>query len=75
MEELKNDVRRLTLAVFGDPDDQRIRPGIVQELMTLERRINDTNAILRQIQNDIRRVAWGISATVGVALLSLVIRH
>lgn len=74
MQQLKDDVRRLTVAVFGDHDHPKVKPGIVQELMTVERKINDTNDILRQIQGDIRKVAWGIAAAVGVALFSLLIK-
>lgn len=73
MEEIKDIVRKLSRAVFGDPENPRGRPGIVAELATLEGQVQRVNQNLERLH----RVLWAIAAAiitgVGAAVLKLVI--
>lgn len=73
MDEIKDIVRQLKKAVFGDPENPRGRPGIVAELATLEGQVQRVNVNLERLHRVLLAIAATILAGVGAAVLKLVI--
>ena len=73
MEEIKDIVRQLSRAVFGDPENPRGRPGIVAELATLEGQVQRVNTNLERLHKALWAIAAAILTGVGAAILKLVI--
>lgn len=73
MDELKREVNSIKRAVFGDPENPKDMPGIINEIPSLERRLEVTNDILKQIQGTISKLMWTVITAVLAALLKLVL--
>lgn len=73
MDELRREVNTIKKAVFGDTENPKDMPGIVNEIASLERRLEVTNDILKQIQGTISKLMWAVITAVVAALLKLVL--
>lgn len=72
MEELKSEVRAIKKAVFGDSENPKAMPGIVNELSSLEKRIDVTNELLGEIQDTIKKATWAIVGTFATIILKII---
>lgn len=67
-------IDRLDNAVFGNRDNPKGQPGIVNEIVRLSDRQKETNEILKEVQGDLRRVVWIVLGAVLTGLLAMVVR-
>lgn len=65
--DLETEVDRLTMALWGNRDRIREEPGVIAELRSVEGRQLETNAILREMRGDQRRMYWTIVVAIAGA--------
>lgn len=66
-DELKDEVRRLKKAVFGDMENPKMTPGIISELAQM-------NSTLIELRDSMRRINWTILTAFITALCILVFK-
>lgn len=66
-DEIKDDVRRLKNAVFGNPENPKETPGVISELAQM-------NLTLIDVRDAMRRVNWILITAFVTALCVIVFR-
>ena len=72
MEEIKESLRQVSRAVFGNPDDPKKQPGIMRELADVESAVRITNETLSEMRRDQKKLLWLVlTALVGALCKAL----
>lgn len=66
-DEIKDDVRRLKKAVFGDTENPKETPGVISELSQM-------NSTLIELRDSMRRINWTIIIGFLTALMAVVFK-
>ena len=66
-DELREDVRMLKNAVFGNPENPKQTPGVIAELTQM-------NATLKEVSDSMKRINWTILGAFMTALCALVFK-
>jgi len=74
MEDFKREMHQVKIAVFGDPQNLKENPGLVQEVRAVERDVSSVMETCNAMRADIKRGVWLILTAVIVAGLAVVIK-
>jgi len=66
-DEIKDDVRKLKKAVFGDTENPKETPGIISELSQM-------NTTMIELRDSMRRINWTIILGFITALMAMVFK-
>lgn len=66
-DEIKDDVRRLKNAVFGNPDSPKETPGIISELAQM-------TVVLTEMRDSLRKISWVLITAFLTGLVTLVFK-
>lgn len=74
MEEIKDGLRRLNQAVFGDPERPKEKPGLLMETAMIEKAVQENTQCLEGLRGDLRKGVWLVISTVLLAILASVLK-